>query len=634
MTTTDQWNVWWLKPHGQSALVDRSTSLAEMQAVRDRLIADHREDAFCVLPHGLAPSTIDKWVGWLVQVDVDGAPVLGGKLPHPVDHGMPYPLAQALHHHSKLAQWFPFCTYVVLPAGDTPEQHNIQTSTTTKRETEESKTMTTNAPTKNGEAKASEWKWQKMDVEASGEKIIIPDGMNYAEARHWLTVREQAESVKVGLNESFNVFPLEGALAFAKALDRKFGFYEKVAIEGFFKDTPPQMIGVETGVGKVTQVPWGRVQMPGLSGFMETGIGWDGPRPIFKVVGEIKQGDKRIAEEVFELTREILKSESIYKGHALRIRFPAYGEDWDVSMAPKFMDLLGVKSSDLILPALVDHLVRTAILTPIRHTQMCVSQGIPLKRGILLEGPYGTGKTLTARVVAKACEDNEWTFLYLESVAHLERAILFARQYEPCVIFAEDIDRVVSGERSVSMDAILNTIDGVDTKSSKIMVVLTTNHVENINVAMLRPGRLDAVISVTPPDAEAVQRLVRHYARGLIAADADLSGIGQKLNGQIPASIREVVERSKLAVIDRTAGKGPFTLTSPDLEVTADGMLNHLKLLDRKDDTQDHTLANIGHGIGEGIVGAIRDELGADAVTKLAAARANGNGKHKELPAS
>jgi transitional endoplasmic reticulum ATPase len=141
------------------------------------------------------------------------------------------------------------------------------------------------------------------------------------------------------------------------------------------------------------------------------------------------------------------------------------------------------------------------------------------------------------------------------------------------------------------MNDILNTIDGVDMKRAEQIVVLTTNHVDRINRAMLRPGRLDAVISVLPPDAQAVTQLMRHYARGLLndATDESLQSAAKLLEGQIPSIVREVVERSKLAAVFRVGKGGDVTLVGEDLTVAAKGMLAHMKLLEepKVDDRSD-----------------------------------------------
>jgi SpoVK/Ycf46/Vps4 family AAA+-type ATPase len=96
---------------------------------------------------------------------------------------------------------------------------------------------------------------------------------------------------------------------------------------------------------------------------------------------------------------------------------------------------------------------------------------------------------------------------------------------------------------------------------------------------MLRPGRLDTVVSVRAPDKEAAIRLVRMYAGKLLdpAFELEDSGVGDVLAGEIPAIIREVVERSKLAALRRDNGN--LLLTPGDIEITAKGMKAHMNLL-------------------------------------------------------
>src|SRR5690606_34759444 len=130
--------------------------------------------------------------------------------------------------------------------------------------------------------------------------------------------------------------------------------------------------------------------------------------------------------------------------------------------------------------------IRTNLLAPLLYTEACRRHKIPLKRGVLLEGPYGTGKTQTAYACALLATQNNWTFIYLDRVAALDEALVFARQYAPAVVFAEDIDRVTQGERSVEIDDVLNNLDGIDSKNTDIITILTSNHANNINKAMLR----------------------------------------------------------------------------------------------------------------------------------------------------
>jgi transitional endoplasmic reticulum ATPase len=233
-------------------------------------------------------------------------------------------------------------------------------------------------------------------------------------------------------------------------------------------------------------------------------------------------------------------------------------------------------------------LVEDTLFAPILFTKAVRAAGIPLKRGVLLEGPYGCGKTLTQYVTAKYAADNGWTYLALDNTDDLAKAMHVAKHFQPSVLAAEDIDRANGdedddGDRTDAMNVILNTIDGAAFKDTEIIVLLTTNHVENITPAMLRPGRLDAVIPVRPPDRQAVERLIHLYGRDLLDEFDTFHQVGDVLSGQIPAVIREVVERSKLSAISRQKGFGPLLLTESDLLIAANGMMEHLELMKEKE---------------------------------------------------
>jgi SpoVK/Ycf46/Vps4 family AAA+-type ATPase len=353
----------------------------------------------------------------------------------------------------------------------------------------------------------------------------------------------------------------------------------------FDKARPPIMVGVEVAPGKTIQVAWGRIAIPNVVGFIETAFTEKNGRIIFEVRGEVLKKHASEIAELATLARKYAKEESLYRGAAIRASF-ANKRDvnghliFNILDVPKFMDVEDDKAKELVFSDSVNEQIRTSLFVPIEKTELCRKHKIPLKRGVLLEGRYGVGKTLTAYVAARKCVENGWTFIYIERVAELEAALKFAAQYQPAMIFAEDVDRVVEGERSVAMDDILNTLDGIESKASETIVVLTTNHVEKINKAMLRPGRLDAVISILPPDAAAAEKLLRLYGRGLLDATTNVMNIATMLAGQIPAVIREVVERSKLAAIARL-DVGELRIDSEDLATAAKGMLSHLALLEQ-----------------------------------------------------
>ena len=386
------------------------------------------------------------------------------------------------------------------------------------------------------------------DIVRHGEKLIVPDGMKLSDVLDLVKRRMTFEEEEVVVRRTYNVFPWDGAHALMLALTERYGWAAAEATPGFFGSNPPQMLDVQVGYGQTKKVPWGRFSLPQVEGFVQCSAQKKDGRVSFELVGKVLRKDEPTIELLFDTVEKTLRTNSIYMGKAIKIRFRDNDGNLLEMPEPEFMNLNGISRDSLVYSDDVQNLIETNLFTPIERVSDCIANDMPVKRGVLLGGPYGTGKTMAATVAAALATKVGVTYVYVPRSDELSDAIQFAKQYsdKACVIFCEDIDRAVSGERSVKMDDILNILDGIDTKSSRIITVLTTNHLENINPAMLRPGRLDAIIDVTAPDAKAVEKLVRLYGRETIAADADLTLVGEALAGTIPAVIAEVVKRAKL----------------------------------------------------------------------------------------
>lgn len=423
--------------------------------------------------------------------------------------------------------------------------------------------------------------WDKLEVpiEYYGRAITLPDDpskMPLEKAREALDRRIKDEAQIFHLIETFDAFPHDAAVAFVKTMSKLYGWASPQTVMTFFGPKPPTMLSIKTGpkVGDVVQCPLGAFKLPGIDELVLTGFNEDDKgRPQFYVHSEVKKRDKHLLVELAEETRRILKAESIYRGKAIRLGVSDEGQ-LNLNNPPEFLDVSDTTESSLLFDPVIESQIETNILVPIKQTDLCQKLKIPLKRGILLEGPFGTGKSLTARMTGNVCEKNGWTFVLLDKVQGLKAALEFANRYSPAVVFAEDIDRIAS-DRDDSMNDLVNMVDGVVSKNAKIMTVLTTNFVEKLNPVILRPGRLDAVISLRAPNAETVERLLRHYAGPLLNKNEPLTMAGIALEGQIPASIRECVERAKLGMIGRRAIK----LVEQDIVTAAETMKNHLRLL-------------------------------------------------------
>lgn len=451
---------------------------------------------------------------------------------------------------------------------------------------------------------AHEVNWQGRAFTLPAE----PEPLGLRESAQVLNRKADEEEQEISISEVVDALPWDGAQAFATAVEDLFGWGIWQPQKMMWMKIPPTMRTIKTGPGAkdTKQVFWGELYIPQIDATLSTGVTLKDNRQVFQIQGSIAKKDRYRIEALIALARIYANEKSIYKGKAFRMFVKANGQ-LDGDREPEFIKLNPELERDLIFAADVQAQIDTNLFAPIKYAQACRKQGIPLKRGILLEGPYGVGKSMTAAVTASMAVKHGWTFILLDRVSGLKSVLDFAHRYAPVVVFAEDIDRIISGEdRSFTIDDVLNTLDGVQGKTHEIITVLTTNHADKINRALLRPGRLDAIISVSPPDAAAAERLMRLYGRGLIKADTSLEEAGKSIAGHIPAVIREVVERAKLAAIFRTGGV-PEELVDSDLVTAANTMKGHLDLMAGPREL----VKTPAQMIGEGLV-----ELLGDVVTR------------------
>lgn len=442
----------------------------------------------------------------------------------------------------------------------------------------------------------SEKQVQVAQIVHHGEQITLPEGMSIDGAIDLLERRKEYLEEVIDINESFPVFPWDGANALNTVLTNRYGWAPAEATPGFFGSNPPQMMSVEVGPNEVKQVPWGRFSLPAIKGHIQCSASRKNGRIVFAVRAHILRRDEEAIRSLFDELRTELVKNSIYRGKAFKMRFR--DEDGDIieMPEPKFLDTNDVNESMMVYSDSVQRSIETNLFTPIQRVADCKANGIPVKRGVLLAGTYGTGKTMAAKVASKYAVQSGVTYLYVPRADELADAVEFAKMYcDPaCVIFCEDIDRSMDGSRTVEMDDILNIIDGIDTKSSNIIVVLTSNHLDNINPAMLRPGRLDAVIDVTPPDQKAVEKLLRVYGGDAIGSDTDLTKASAILAGRIPAVIAEVVKRAKLAQLRlQEPGTKVTSITDEALYEAALTMESQLQLLYRDRDEKPVTIDSL-----------------------------------------
>lgn len=422
-----------------------------------------------------------------------------------------------------------------------------------------------------------------------GRQIVIAEDMTPAQAIYWLHRQIQYDEKGVALSDTISCYPLDGMVALVKALRERFGFASLADTPTFFGPQPPVMVQVPLADGGFETAPLGRMMPPAWDGgFVQTSV--PPGEPALQISGQLKQKFENDAKEVIKRTRQILHEQSIYRGQAIRmdLGFLTTGEFHPVRDTPQFMDIADAHESKLILNDGTMFDLSVNVWTLIERTSQCKKNKIPLRHGCLLAGKYGTGKTLTAKVTAAKCVENGWTFIYLKHVAHIAAAVRLAENYAPAVLFAEDVDQVTKGARNDSLNDILNTLDGVDTKGKPIITMITTNHPEDINPALLRAGRVDTVVVFGTPDAKTAARFITEYGKlpdgeTILAEDIDLDKCGASVAGYVPAFIAECVHKAKRSAIRRTGSADIANqVTTEDIVGAAGSIKRHAEMIEPK----------------------------------------------------
>lgn len=462
------------------------------------------------------------------------------------------------------------------------------------------------------EQKQANEKLDVVDVVRHGEKIIIPDSMTYSDAIEQLKMLDKLDNENIVVGKRYAAIPFDGNLALQRVLLRRYGKVPTREIKSWFGDEPPVFENVQIGPHETAQAVWGQLVIPQINQIIMVSANFNKQLGKFEFVlsSNTKRRHAKAVQDLFDEVDVELQANSVFKGQVARIAFTSINGQPLPAPQVTFIDTSTVNINELVFKKDLKSAIEANIYTPIRFAKAAKASGVPLKRGVLLAGKYGTGKTLVARAASRLAVENGVMFIYLDHLHDMPYAIRFVQSYGQAIIFAEDVDSATSGNRDNEMNALLNTLDGIDTKSGDVMVVLTTNNIEKIHPAVLRPGRIDVALHVTPPDAPAARELIRVYSRELLHLNANLELVGEMLNGEIPAVIREVVERSKLITISRTGMAVTVnSITDSDLEEAARLLIEQRKFTNPETDPNDAARPVVLRELADALTGAVADRL-------------------------
>jgi len=457
-----------------------------------------------------------------------------------------------------------------------------------------------------------------------GPGIQVPQNMPLRTAVNILTRKLQEDETMVPVSANIPAFPYDGAYAMSQAMTELFGYVIADNRKDMFgNNSNENMELVIDHRGTTVTVPWGRFQVPGIDGVLTTGYTWENKTVIFQIQGEIKGGSVPAFKLLVEKTKEIVQKRSIYRGKALRVRFT--DDNGRTLPVPEIHFVDVDRATQPIFSQHLEDTMKYDVMTYVEQPELARSfNGGTLKRGVLLAGPYGTGKTLTASWIARRAVEQGFTFWYVDKPENFHSAYLLAMGYQPSILFVEDVDAIAGHERTDEVNQLLNVLDGVATKRADIISIFTTNHGERISDAMRRPGRLDLILQIEAPDAEAAIRLVKSYAQGLVEENDDFTAAGQRLGGMIPAVIKEAVARARFRAAART-GDPNGLINNEDLVGAATAIGIERGLFGTPDDNE---LAKVGIRLAQAANKELNSVLGS-AANKLNASAPAGTAQSK-----
>ncbi|WAH97539.1 ATP-binding protein [Arthrobacter sp. MMS18-M83] len=214
-----------------------------------------------------------------------------------------------------------------------------------------------------------------------------------------------------------------------------------------------------------------------------------------------------------------------------------------------------------------------SFLEPMRNPEVARAFGKSLRGGLLLYGPPGCGKTFMARAVAGELGASFMTATmtdifdkYIgETEKNLHGIFQAARRAAPAVLLLDEIDAVATKRSTLSggaawmrqtVNQMLLELDSMDARNDGLFVLAATNHPWDIDTALLRPGRLDRMLLVLPPDRPAREAILKHHFSSRPIAGIDVKKIAARTEDFSGADLEHVVTSAAEKAMMESLRKG------------------------------------------------------------------------------
>jgi hypothetical protein len=304
---------------------------------------------------------------------------------------------------------------------------------------------------------------------------------------------------------------------------------------------------------------------------------------------EVACADQAAAQGVVDEIRRQAVARNVFRGHVISFGDPMFGHGRGGG-GLRFLDRPRLDRDEVVLPADVLDDIERQVVGVARHAGRLLASGQHLKRGVLLHGAPGTGKTHTIRYLLGRLPAMTVVVLSGYGLRWIAEACSVARVLQPSVVVIEDVDLIAedrglrTGQHPLLFQ-LLNEMDGLG-EDIDVTFLLTTNRPDLLEAALAaRPGRIDHAAELPVPDADARRKLIALYQGGLKLDLTDPDDVIKRTEGVTAAFIKELLRRAALIAAedapsddpggpDAPAGPAPLCVTDAQLSTALNQLLD------------------------------------------------------------
>jgi ATPase family associated with various cellular activities (AAA) len=285
------------------------------------------------------------------------------------------------------------------------------------------------------------------------------------------------------------------------------------------------------------------------------------------VTVEVAGGDQDRVQRVIDEIRRLAVEHNVFRGHVIEFGGEVFGHGRSTLL--QFLDRPHMGREQVILPPEVLDGIERQVLGVARHAGRLLASGQHLKRGVLLHGEPGTGKTHTIRYLLGELSGTTVVLLSGGALHLIAQACSVARTLQPSVVVVEDVDLIAEHREYGTgphplLFQLLNEMDGLG-EDLDVAFLLTTNRADLLEPALAqRPGRVDHAALLPVPDAGARLRLLHLYQGALQLDLSDPDAVISRTDGVTASFMKELLRRAAL----RAAGESEHEDASTPIRVT------------------------------------------------------------------